>query len=84
MRDGFGHLVLEQVQGGAEGLALVRRHGAQRLHLLGDHALLAQRVDAHGLKGGLVGGGVDERQCFGFECLKRHRCSPKNKKPGPE
>ena len=38
-------------------LALVRRHGAERLQQRGDGALLAERGDAHGFERGFVGGG---------------------------
>ena len=50
---------LEAVDRLAEGLALLRRQGAQRRHQLGDAALLAERGDAHLLDRGQIGGGGD-------------------------
>ena len=77
--DRLRHLVLEQVEGRAEALALLGRHGAQALHLLGDRALLAQRCNAHRLKGRLVGSGVDLREGFALQGVQRHRSCPQNK-----
>ncbi len=55
-RDGGVDLVLQRVEGGAGGLALVGRHAAELAHHQRDLALLAQRRDAHRLDRRLVGG----------------------------
>ena len=52
------------------GLALVRRHLAERRQQRGDRALLAERRDAHGLQRGFVAGGGDLAEDFGFELGK--------------
>src|SRR5262245_13006665 len=53
------HAIAQAVDGGALHLALVRRHGAQRLQQRGHRAALAQRRDADGLQRRLIGGGRD-------------------------
>ena len=60
--------VLQAVERRPHDLALVRRHGAERLQQLGDDALLAERGDAHGLERRLVGGRGD---AFGDVALER-------------
>jgi hypothetical protein len=54
-----GDLVLGQIERRAAGLALVGLDRAQRLHQLGDAALLAQPLDAQRLQRRTVGGGGD-------------------------
>ncbi len=48
-------------------LAFVRRHFAERCEQRGDRALLAERGDAHGFKGGFVACGGDLAKDLGFE-----------------
>ena len=47
--------ILQTVDRGALGLALVRRHGAERLEQRRHRAALAERGDAHGFERGFVG-----------------------------
>lgn len=62
----LGDLVLGLVDRSALGLALVRRHLAERGKKCRDRPLLAERSDPHRFEGGLVAGGGDlvEDGCF--------------------
>ncbi len=62
--DGGVDLVLQRVEGGAGGLALLGRHAAELAHHQRDLALLAERGDAHRLDRRLVGGVGDRRRYF--------------------
>ncbi len=46
-RNRFRHLVLQHIERRTRRLALLRPHGAESFHLLGDRALLAKRCHAH-------------------------------------
>ena len=67
--EGVGDAHLELVDRLAEGLALFRRQGAERLHQLADAALLAEHVDARLLDGGKIAGGGNAREQLPLEPL---------------
>jgi hypothetical protein len=76
---GFAHAVLQQVERGTGLAAFIGAHAAERLHALGDGALLAERRDAHGFDGRFVGCGGDLREDILFEGLETHLMSLKMK-----
>jgi len=59
--------VICEVDFRAFGLALVRRHLAERCEQRGDRAFFAERRDAHGLKRGFVTGQCDVVEDIGFK-----------------
>ncbi|EGE58936.1 hypothetical protein RHECNPAF_253009 [Rhizobium etli CNPAF512] len=60
--DGIRHGILQGVDRSPSSLALLRRHGAERLQEFRDRAFLAEGRHAHGFQGGLVIGGGDFRE----------------------
>lgn len=70
LADKVGDFGLQLVDGSATGLALLRRHAAKRLQKLRNRALLAERGDAHGLDGRLIGSGGDLRHQLRFQGIK--------------
>ncbi len=65
--DRLAKLVLQRVQRGAGGLALLGGHAAEFAHLQADLALLAEGGDAHVLERGLVLSGLDPVEIPGLQ-----------------
>ena len=75
--DRGGNIGLQRVDRSTARLALFRRHGAERLQELGDRALLAERVDAHGFDRRFVTGSGHFGQQIVFQCFQiGHRSFP--------
>ena len=75
--DGALHPVTQAVDERTALLALLRRHAAKGLQQVGDRALLAERSDAHGVEGGLVGCAPDLSEQIAFEGFEiGHRFKP--------
>lgn len=62
--DRGGDLVLQRIEGGAGGLALLWRHRAERAHREADLSLLAERGEARLLQLRFVAGGGDPTEIF--------------------
>ena len=82
----FADRCLQAVDDLAVGLALIRRERTERLHQLGDAALLAERGDAHLFELVEIGGFSDGVKQLGLETveLKRaHGSGSESARPGP-
>ena len=64
------HCILGKVDLRAFGLALVRRHLAERCEQRRDRALLAERCDAHRFQRGFVGSGGDSGEDLGLKIFE--------------
>ena len=72
----FGHLVLGEIDLRAFGLALVRRHLAERRKQRGDRAFLAKCADAHGFERSFIGSRGNLDKNFGFKLGEIRHAKP--------
>jgi hypothetical protein len=68
--DGVGDLRLQAVERRSHDLSLLRGHLAERLHLFGDPALLAEGMDADLFQGGFGFRAIDGGEEIGFESFE--------------
>jgi hypothetical protein len=70
----LGDRVLGQIDGGAFGLALLRRHLAERRQQRGNRPLLTERANAHRFERGFVAGGGDVDEDLSLQIFKIGHC----------